>query len=150
MTTKPTATTPEGDALPPTTLAELRDLAKARIGAEPDKAGPAAVRAMAAIVRDLKGMPEILVSREHTHKIKLQRKGKVGALTIEFQPKISIIEIGFLNFADADPTTTKLQRYTFAADKGPSGEWQRLDDGGELFQDVRQTLLKLYPELGAG
>jgi hypothetical protein len=139
---------PENDALPPTTLADLRDLAKERLGPEPDKAGPAAMRTMAAVVRDLKGMPEILVAREHTHKIKLQRRGKVGAITIEYHAKIAVMELGFLNFADADPTTTKLHRYTFAPARGPSGEWLRLDDGGELIEDVRRTLLKLYPELG--
>ena len=151
MTQKPQAPgapPPEPEALPPTALAGLRDLAKERLGPEPDKAGPSAMRTMAAVVRDLKGMPEILVAREHTHKIKLQRRGKVGALTIEYHAKIAVIELGFLNFADADPTTTKLHRYTFFPARGPSGEWQRLDDGGELLDDVRRTLLKLYPELG--
>ena len=71
-----------------------------------------------------------------------------GALTIEYHPKSAVIELGFLNFADADPTTTKLLRYTLVAAGGPSGSWQRLDDGGELIDDVRRTLLKLYPELG--
>jgi hypothetical protein len=139
---------PEPEALPPTALAGLRDLAKDRLGPEPDVAGPAAMRTMAAVVRDLKGMPEILVAREHTHKIKLQRRGKVGAITIEYHAKIAVMELGFVNFADADPTTTKLHRYTFAAARGPSGEWLRLDDGGELIEDVRRTLMKLYPELG--
>lgn len=152
MTMKPGAPAPppppESDALPPTALARLRDLAKERLGPEPDKAGPSAMRTMAAIVRDLKGMPEIVVAREHTHKIKLQRRGKVGALTIEYHAKITAIEVGFLNFSDADPTTTKLHRYTYAAARGPAGEWIRLDDGGELIEDVRRTLVKLYPELG--
>ncbi|MEZ4300341.1 MAG: hypothetical protein R3B70_35680 [Polyangiaceae bacterium] len=139
---------PENEALPPTALAELRDKAKERLGPEPDKAGPAAMRTMAAVVRDLKGMPEILVQREHTHKIKLQRRGKVGGVTIEFHAKIAAMEVGFLYQGDIDPTATKLHRYTFAADRGPSGEWRRLDDGGELIDDVRRTLLKLYPELG--
>lgn len=150
MSSKHDGTPPpaESDALPPTALARLRDLARERLGPEPDRAGPSAMRTMAAIVRDLKGMPEILVLREHTHKIKLQRRGKVGALTIEYLAKITAIEVGFLNFPDADPTTTKLHRYTFAAQRGPQGEWLRLDDGGELIEDVRRTLVKLYPELG--
>jgi hypothetical protein len=148
MTTKPGAPPPPDPDLPPTALARLRDLAKERLGPEPDKAGPSAMRTMAAIVRDLKGMPEVLVTREHTHKIKLQRRGKVGALTIEFHAKIAALEVGHLNFADADPTTTKLHRYTYAEARGPAGEWVRLDDGGELIEDVRRTLMKLYPELG--
>lgn len=153
MTTKPddksapAETKDEGPA--PTALAGLRDLARDRLGPQPDKAGPSATRTMAAIVRDLKGMPEILVAREHTHKIKLQRRGKVGAITIEYQVKIAALEVGYANFPDIDPTTTRLFRYTFVANKGPEGEWHRIDDGGELIDDVKRALLKLYPELGA-
>lgn len=148
MSTKPDGPTPEQEALPPTALARLRDLAKERLGPEPDKAGPSAMRTMAAIVRDLKGMPEILVLREHTHKIKLQRRGKVGAITIEYHTKIAAMEVGHANFPDLDPSKTKLHRYTFTPARGPQGEWLRLDDGGELIDDVRRTLMKLYPELG--
>jgi hypothetical protein len=140
---------PEADALPATALADLRALAKERLGPEPDKAGPGATRAMAAVVRDLKGMPEILVTREHQQKIKLQRRGKIGAVTLEYHPNIRAMEVGFLGFPDADPTTTKLHRYTFFEGKGSHGEWHRLDEGGELFGDVRQALLKLYPELNS-
>ena len=136
----------EPEALPATALAALRALAKEKLGPEPDKAGPAATRTMAAIVRDLKGMPEVLVTREHTHKIKLQRRGKIGAITLEYHPNIRAMEVGLL-FPDADPTTTKLHRYTFTEARGSHGEWHRLDDGGELIGDVHQALLKLYPEL---
>ncbi len=138
----------EPGGLPPTSLAALRDLARERLGPEPDKAGPAAVRTMAAIVRDLKGMPEILVVRDHTHKIKLQRRGKVGGLTIEYHPKIVAMELGFLHFPEVDPSATKLFRYTFSPGLGADGEWHRLDDGGELIEDVKKNLLRLYPELG--
>ena len=153
MTTKPLPTPPnaapsEQDTPAPTALAALRDLARERLGPQPDKAGPAATRTMAAVVRDLKGMPDILVAREHTHKIKLQRRGKLGAITIEYQPKIASLEVGYANFPDIDPTTTKLFRYVFAPDKGEAGEWHRIDDGGEIIDDVRRALLKLYPELG--
>ena len=132
----------------PTTLASLRDRARERLGPQPDKAGPAATRTMAAIVRDLKGMPEILVAREHTHKIKLQRRGKLGAITIEYQVKIASMEVGYAHFPDIDPTTTRLYRYAFQPAVGDAGEWHRLDDGGELIEDVKRALLKLYPELG--
>ena len=137
----------EPEGLPPTALASLRALAKERLGPEPDKAGPAATRTMAAVVRDLKGMPEILVTREHTHKIKLQRRGKIGGVTLEYHPNIRAMEVGYVGFPDADPTTVKLHRYTFAESKGTHGEWHRLDDGGEIIGDVHQALLKLYPEL---
>ncbi len=154
MTTKPeekpaAPADPEAQTpAPPTALAGLRDLARDRLSPQPDKAGPSATRTMAAIVRDLKGMPEILVAREHTHKIKLQRRGKLGAITIEYQAKIAALEVGHAHFPDMDPTTTKLYRYTFAPAKGPEGEWHRIDDGGELIDDVKRALLKLYPELG--
>jgi hypothetical protein len=140
----------EPEGLPPTALAGLRALARERLGPTPDKAGPAATRTMAAIVRDLKGMPEILVAREHTHKIKLQRRGKVGAITLEYQVNIRAMEVGHVGFPGADPTTVKLFRYTFAEASGASGEWHRLDEGGELIDDVRTALLRLYPELGSG
>lgn len=151
MTTKPernepTPPPPETES-PPTALAGLRALARERLGPEPDKAGPAATRTMAAIVRDLKGMPEILVTREHTHRIKLQRRGKVGAVTLEYQVKIRAMEVGHVGFPEADPTTVKLHRYTWADTRG---EWHRLDDGGELIEDVRRALLRLYPELEGG
>ena len=116
MTTKPeekpaAPADPEAQTpAPPTALAGLRDLARDRLSPQPDKAGPSATRTMAAIVRDLKGMPEILVAREHTHKIKLQRRGKLGAITIEYQAKIAALEVGHAHFPDMDPTTTKLYR----------------------------------------
>ena len=155
MTTKPTppppnAAAPDQETPAPTALAALRDLAREKLGPQPDKAGPAATRTMATVVRDLKGMPDILVAREHTHKIKLQRRGKLGAITIEYQPKIASMEVGYANFPDIDPTTTRLYRYVFIAEKGEHGEWHRIDDGGELIDDVRRALLKLYPELSAG
>jgi hypothetical protein len=137
----------DSDALPPTALANLAALAREKMGPAPDKAGPAATRTMAAIVRDLKGMPEILVAREHTHKIKLQRRGKVGAITLEYHPNIRAMEVGHVGFPEADPTTVKLFRYTFAETSGSRGEWHRLDDGGELIEDVKEVLLRLYPEL---
>lgn len=147
---KPEPAEPEGPtpAPPLTALAGLRDLARERLGPQPDKAGPSATRTMAAIVRDLKGMPEILVAREHTHKIKLQRRGKLGAITIEYQVKIAALEVGYAHFPDIDPTTTKLYRYTLVT-KGEGDEWHRIDDGGELIDDVKRALLKLYPELGS-
>lgn len=139
---------PDAETPAPTALAGLRDLARERLGPQPDKAGPAATRTMATIVRDLKGMPEILVAREHTHKIKLQRRGKLGAITIEYQVKIASMEVGYAHFPDIDPTTTRLFRYAFQPAVGDAGEWHRLDDGGELIEDVKRALLKLYPELG--
>ncbi len=140
---------PEAETPSPTALAGLRDLARERLGPQPDKAGPSATRTMAAIVRDLKGMPEILVAREHTHKIKLQRRGKLGAITIEYEVKITSMAVGYANFPDIDPTTTKLYRYAFQPARGEAGEWHRLDDGGELIEDVKRALMKLYPELGS-
>src|SRR5690242_9083751 len=77
---------PEADS-PPTALAGLRALARERLGPEPDKAGPAATRTMAAIVRDLKGMPEILVTREHTHRIKLRSEEH----TSELQSHVNLV-----------------------------------------------------------
>src|SRR5258708_4673168 len=138
----------DSDALPPTPLARLAALAKEKMGPEPDRAGPAATRTMAAIVRDLKGMPEILVTRDSTHRIKLARKGKIGALAVEYHPSIRAMSLEAIGFStDVDPVEKKMHRYTFFPDRGPNGEWLRLDDNGELFADVQQTLLRLYPEI---
>lgn len=144
--TTPKPRAPEDDALPPTPLAGLAKLARERLGPEPDRAGPAAVRAMAAVVRDLKGMPEIVVQRESTHRIRVARRGKVGAIGLEYLPSIRAIELQYLGFPGTDPSSTKLRRYAWADDG--SGEWARLDGGGELFGDLREGVVRLYPELG--
>ncbi|NUP08146.1 MAG: hypothetical protein HOW73_19025 [Polyangiaceae bacterium] len=139
----------EGDDTPPqTSLAELAKLARERIGPEPDYATPAALSTLAAIVRDLKGMPELVVTREHKHRLRLGRRGKVGALGLEYVPKIHALELHFLSWPGLDPTALKMYRYTFDQEKGDRGEWHRMDDGGEFIEDVRDALSKLYPEIG--
>jgi len=145
----------DGNAAPQTSLAALAKLAKEKLGPEPDLATPAATRTFAAIVRDLKGMPELLVTREHTHRLRLGRRGKVGSLGLEFRPNIRAIELSYIGFPGADPTTIKMHRYTYAAPPGahlpeantPLGKWHRMDEGGELIADVQDGLARLYPEL---
>ncbi|MBK6514779.1 MAG: hypothetical protein IPM79_33530 [Polyangiaceae bacterium] len=138
----------EEDAPKETSLAELARLARERMGPEPDFATPAALSTLAAVVRDLKGMPQLTVSREHKHRLRLGRRGKVGSLGLEYHPKIHALELGFLNWPGLDPTSMKVYRYTFDKEKGAAGEWHRMDDGGEFIEDVRDALSKLYPELG--
>ncbi len=142
---KPDAPPPD-DALPATKLADLAAKARAKIGKEPDKAGISATRTFAAIVRDLKGMPEISVSRESNMKIRVGRRGKVGGITLEYIANIVAIELNYLSFS-TEPTDVKVRRYTLGAEEG-SDEWLRLDRGGELLADVREAMLKLYPEIG--
>lgn len=135
------------DDLPATPLADLARLARERLGPEPDKAGPAATTIMAAVVRDLKGMPEITVAREATHRIRIGRRGKVGALSLEYHASIRAIELGYAGFPADDPTATKVRRYTFDTAEAPA-QWTRIDGGGELIDDVKNGVLRLYPELG--
>jgi len=134
-------------APPQTSLAGLAKKVRERLGPEPDVATPAATRTLAAVVRDLKGMPELLVTREHRYRLRLGRRGKVGSIGLEYHPNIRALEIGYLNFPGADPTTVKLHRYTFFPDKGETGEWQRMDEGGEFIEDVQTALARFYPEI---
>lgn len=135
------------DALPPTPLARLAQIAKEKMGPEPDRATPAAMRAMAAIVRDLKGMPEILVTRESTHRIKLARKGKVGALAVAYDAAVRAMTLELIDFPGEEELSKKKHRFTFFPDRGEAGEWIRLDDSGELFADVEAMIVRLYPEI---
>jgi hypothetical protein len=142
MTSKDPAS-PDGAAeLPPTALADLVAAAKEKMHPEPDRHGPAATRAMAAVVRDLKGLPELSVSRESATRLRLGRRGKVGFVVIEYQPKILAIEVSVGGFSGEDPTAPKSHRYTLQGD-----EWARLDGGGDLFGELRAHLLRIYPEL---
>jgi hypothetical protein len=130
---------------PATALASLAQRARERLGPEPDRAGPAATKTLAAIVRDLKGMPEILVTRDGTHRIKLARRGKVGSLTLDYDQKVRFMQLELLGFPGSeDPTTARMFRYTLHHE---TGEWRRLDDAGEIIEDVRRALLRLYPEI---
>lgn len=138
----------EDDTLPATALAQLAKAAKEKMRDKPDVESPAAIRTMAAIVRDLKGMPEISVTRENPMRLKLLRRGKVGAIFIEYHPKVRYIQVDYEDFPGMNPTSTKMFRYMFELDRGDTGEWQRTDSGGELIEDVRNALLRLYPELG--
>lgn len=137
------AETPTDD-LPPTELASLVARAKEKVVQEPDRHGPAAVKAMATIVRDLKGMPELAVTRESGTRLKLSRKNKVGWVVIEYDPKAVYIEVSSGGFPSdvPEPGAPKGHRHTLH-----DGVWARLDGGGELFAEVRTALLRLYPEL---
>lgn len=139
----------EDETAPPlqTPLAALAKLAREKLGPEPDLATPAATKTLAAVVRDLKGMPELLVTREHKYRLKLGRRGKVGALGLEYYPNIRALELSYIGFPGADPTTIKMHRYTYFASKGVAGEWHRMDDGGEFIEDVQAGISRLYPEI---
>jgi hypothetical protein len=130
--------------LPATELASLVTRAKERVLPEPDRHGPAAVRAMAAVVRDLKGMPELQVVRETGTRIKLSRKNKVGWIVIEYDPKILVMEVSIGGFSDLpnEPGSPKAHRHTLQ-----DNVWTRLDGGGDLFSEIRQYIIRLYPEL---
>lgn len=138
----------EKDALPKTSLADLVQKAKEKVGAEPDKHGPSATLTLAAIVRDLKGMPEISITRESNMRIRLARRGKIGALVLEYLANITAIELTYDGFPGA-PTDIKQRRYTLDSEQ-TGASWHRLDRGGELIEDVREGMLRLYPELGDG
>lgn len=133
----------EPNELPPTALADLVKAAQERMHPEPDRHGPSATRAMAAVVRDLKGLPDLAVSRESATRLRLGRRGKVGFVVIEYQPKILAIEVSVGGFSGEDPTAPKAHRYTLQGE-----QWGRLDGGGDLFGDLRAHLLRIYPELG--
>lgn len=141
----PAPPAPEADALPPTRLAALVGRAKERMVVEPDRAGPASVKAMAAVVRDLKGMPELSVSREGSHRMRLGRRGKIGSIVLEYQPAIRAMELSVEGFSEpAQPGAVKVHRYTLQVDD----TWRRLDEVGELFADIQEAIERLYPELG--
>ncbi len=141
MSTDPTAP-PDAD-LPRTALADLVDLAKEKLQPEVDRHGPAATKAMAAVVRDLKGLPDLVATRESGARLRLGRRGKVGFVTIEYQPKILAIEVRAGGFSDDDPLAPKARRYTLHEDV-----WRELDAESELFADLRAHLVRIYPELG--
>ncbi len=134
-------------ALPPTKLADFAKRAQEKLTAEPDKATPAAVRTMAAIVRDLDALPEVSVNRESKFRLKLGRRGKVLSIALVYKPNIRALELEYYNLPGADPTTAKMRRYTFHADRGAFGEWHRMDEGAELVDDVQHVFSILYPEL---
>lgn len=136
----------QSPAPPATKLADFVRAAREQLGPEPDRTTPAATKTMAAVIRDLKGLPEVSVKREG-FKLKLGRRGKVASITLEYQEKIRAMELGYVSFPDADPTAVKLRRYTCTPD-GELGVWERLDGAGELIDDIKEALTVLYPELG--
>lgn len=148
MTEEDETAAPEEPALPPTKLADFARRAQEKLTSEPDKAGPAAVLTMAAIVRDLDALPEVSVYRESKYRLKLGRRGKALSIALEYKPNIRALELEYHNLPGADPTTPKLRRYTFYPDRGSNGEWHRIDEGAELIDDVQHVFSILYPELG--
>jgi hypothetical protein len=135
---------PATDELPTTSLAGLVAAAREKmLAAKVDRHGPAALKAMAAVVRDLKGMPELSITRESSTRLKLSRKGKVGFVTIEYDPSILTIEVAAGGFTEArEPGAPKSQRYALQGE-----EWAHMEGGGDLFSEIKTHLMRLYPEL---
>jgi hypothetical protein len=101
---------------------------------------------MAAVVRDLKGMPDLSVTRESSTRLRLTRKNKVGFLVIEFDSAIGCIDLSQGGFTEARvPGAPKSLRFALQGD-----DWTGMEGGGDLFTEIRTALLKLYPELQPG
>lgn len=133
----------QSEELPPTPLASLVDAAKEALATKPDRHGPAAVKAMAAIVRDLKGMPDLSVTRESAARLRLARRGKVGFIVIDYDSVVSTMQVEVGGFSDpVAPGTPKSHRYALQGET-----WTQMDGGGDFFADLRAHVLRLYPEL---
>ena len=133
----------QSDELPPTPLASLVAAAKEAMVAKPDRHSPAAVKAMAAVVRDLKGMPDLSVTRESATRLRLARKGKVGFIVIDYDAAVLSMQVEVGGFSDpVPPGTPKSHRYALQEDT-----WTRMDGGGDLFSELKTHLVRLYPEL---
>jgi hypothetical protein len=134
---------PPADELPPTALASLVTAAKEKFVAKPDRHGPAAVKAMAAVVRDLKGMPELSIVRESATRLRLTRKGRDGFVVIEYDAAVLSIDVSAGGFGDArDPGAKKADRFGLQGD-----QWMRMEGGGDIFTELHAQVLRLYPEL---
>jgi hypothetical protein len=133
---------PHTDELPTTSLASLVSAAKEKMVVKPDRHGPAAVKAMAAVVRDLKGMPDLSVTRESTNRLKLARKGKVGFIVIDYDPAILTLEVSVGGFSDVREPGTPAERYSLQEET-----WMHMGGGGDFFSELRTHLLRIYPEL---
>ncbi len=134
---------PATEELPVTPLASLVAKAKEHMAARPDRHGPAAVKAMAAIVRDLKGMPELTAARDSASKLRLTRKGRVGHVVIEFDAAIACMIVTVGGFSEERaPGDGKPAKFALHGDV-----WQSMEGGDDLFADIHARILKLYPEL---
>ena len=134
---------PHTDELPTTALASLVSAAKEKLTTKPDRHGPAAVKAMAAVVRDLKGMPDLSVTRETSTRLRLGRKGKVGFIVIEYDPAILALQVSVGGFSDPREPGTPAERYSLQGET-----WMHMGGGGDFFAELRAHLLRIYPELG--
>src|SRR5579871_4750298 len=131
------------DELPATPLAGLVTQAKEKFADKPDRHGPAAVKALAAVVRDLKGMPELSVAREGSTRLRLSRKGRVGFVVVEFDAAILTMHLSTGGFVDEKrPGDAKTEKFGLHGDT-----WVSMDGGADLFAELRTLVLKLYPEL---
>ena len=133
----------EAAGVPPTALAGLVDLAKERMKGGADRHAGLAVRALAAIVRDLKGLPGVVVAREGPAKLRIGRRGKIGYFVVAYERKILAIELTVGGFSDANAGSSKVDHYTLQGET-----WALLDHETDLFADLREHLMRLYPELG--
>lgn len=141
MTTNEPGETP--DELPPTPLARLAAEAKDKMAAKPERHGPAAVKAMAAVVRDLRGMPDIAVTREGPAKLRIGRRGKVGFIVLAYDEAITAMDVTVGGFSEPRaPGARASDRYALQGEA-----WVHMSGGGDLFTDLRDHILKLYPEL---
>jgi hypothetical protein len=134
---------PTPDELPPTPLVNLVARAKEALAPKEDRHGPAAIKAMAAVVRDLAGMPGLIVTRETQTRLKLARKGKVGFVTLWYDAAVVTMHVEVGGFYEGrEPGSPKSDRYLL---QGTT--WHRMDGEGELFADLRTHLVRIYPEL---
>ncbi len=133
------------EELPPTALASLVAAAKETMVVKPDRHGPAAVRAMAAVVRDLKGMPDLSVTRESATRLRLARRGKVGFIVIDYDAAVLSMQVEVGGFSEpVAPGTPKSHRYALQGET-----WTQMAGGGDLFTDLKAHVVRLYPELAA-
>lgn len=119
---------------------KVRDRQKASGLAQLDARGEALLDQIVTDLTGPGGMPGLYAVRDGATRARLQRMGRAGRVTLDWQRSIGMLEVTIEKFG----SPARMERYLL---RESEGAWRSYSSNGELFADLSAGLAEaLYPE----